>query len=109
MLESPDGAVECLGELLPGCQTLWRMTSEAGPQRGGPLDQYLREEMLLRGEVGVQRAEGNVGFLRHILERDAVFLFSSQQEESRRDDALAAGQLIFRQYVRRHGFGHVSL
>jgi hypothetical protein len=85
------------------------MTCKARAKGGCPLDEDLREEMLLGREVVVQRAESNIGFLGHVLDLDALLLVAFQQHESRIDDALTACQLIFGQQVRRYRFGHVRL
>src|ERR1700722_16742498 len=105
MLESANGTMERLGEFLAWRQALWGMTCKARAKGGCPLDEDLREEMLLGREVVVQRAESNIGFLGHVLDLDALVLVAFQQHEARIDDALTACQLIFGQQGRRDRVG----
>src|ERR1700722_2043202 len=104
MLERANRSMECVGELLAWRQTAWGMTHKARFERRCPLDQYLGKEMLLRGEVVVQRAKRNVGLFSNVLDLDALVLVGFQQREARVDDALTARQLILGQHARRYRF-----
>ena len=73
------------------------------------LTSYLREEVFLGRKVVVQGPERDTGLHGHVLDLNALVLVPLQQHEAGVDDALAARQLAFGQYVRRYRLRHVNV